>query len=43
MRTILEFKAERSIENGIREIVEALKSGVISNPADKIYYNHYAC
>ncbi len=43
MRTILEFKAERSIENGIREIVEALKSGVISNPTDKIYYNHYAC
>jgi nucleoside-diphosphate-sugar epimerase len=43
MRTILEFKAERSIENGIREIVEALKNGVITNPKDKIYYNHYAC
>jgi nucleoside-diphosphate-sugar epimerase len=43
MRTVLEFKAERSIEIGIREIIEALKNGVISNPTDKIYYNHYAC
>jgi len=43
MRTILEFKAERSIENGIHEIVRALKDGQIANPTDKIYYNHYAC
>jgi nucleoside-diphosphate-sugar epimerase len=43
MQKILEFEAEHSIENGIQEIVGALKNGVIANPRDKIYYNHYAC
>lgn len=43
MQKILKFEAEHSIENGIQEIVGALKNGVIANPRDKIYYNHYAC
>jgi nucleoside-diphosphate-sugar epimerase len=43
MHNILEFQAERTIEDGIQEIVGALASGEIANPTDKIYYNHYAC
>ncbi|NOR14930.1 MAG: SDR family NAD(P)-dependent oxidoreductase [Candidatus Aminicenantes bacterium] len=39
----LQYKAEITIEVGIKEIAGALKDGTIADPTDKIYYNHYAC
>ncbi len=39
----MNFKAERTLENGILEIAKAIKDGEIKDPTDKIYYNHYAC
>jgi len=38
---ILQFRPQQSIEASAREIYEKLESGVIRNPAQKIYYNHY--
>ncbi len=43
IRSVLDFQAEIPIETGIREIKAALLDGVIADPTDKIYYNHYAC
>lgn len=44
IKKILNFQAEKSIETGILEISKALKDGVITDPTDKKYYNHYyAC
>ena len=39
----LQYKAENTIEVGIKEIAGALGDGTIADPTDKIYYNHYAC
>jgi nucleoside-diphosphate-sugar epimerase len=38
---ILQFKPQQAIDTAAREIFEKLKSGLIRNPARKIYYNHY--
>jgi len=35
----LGFEAKRSVENAVEDLVEAYKSGKISNPDDKKYYN----
>lgn len=44
IKEILNFQAEKSIETGILEISKALKDGIITDPTDKKYYNHYyAC
>lgn len=43
IQNVLNFKAEKSIEQGIKEIAAALRDKVIEDPTDKIYYNHYAC
>lgn len=44
IKATLNFQAEKSIESGILEISKALKEGVITDPSDKKYYNHYyAC
>jgi len=44
IKETLNFQAEKSIESGILEISKALKEGVITDPSDKKYYNHYyAC
>ena len=40
---IMNFKAQRPLDAGIKEISEALKDGTIKDSTDKIYYNHYAC
>jgi nucleoside-diphosphate-sugar epimerase len=37
----LGFQPQQSIDNSARTIYEALQSGGIRNPAQKIYYNHY--
>jgi len=41
IKEILNFQAKRSIESGILEISQALKEGVITDPTEKKYYNHY--
>jgi len=38
----LNFKAKKTIDIGIKEIVKALQKGIIKDPTDKIYYNHYS-
>ncbi len=43
IQSVLDFQGEISIEAGIREIRAALLDGIIADPTDKIYYNHYAC
>lgn len=44
IKEILNFQAERSIESGILEISKALRDGVITDPTERKYYNHYhAC
>lgn len=43
MASELGFKPERTIDVGILEIAEAIRSGAIADPKDKVYYNHYAC
>lgn len=43
IRKVLNFKAEKSLETGIKEIFESLQNGTIPDPTDRIYYNHYAC
>lgn len=43
IRGAMGFEAKRTLESGVREIAAALRDGVISDPTDKIYYNHYAC
>ena len=40
---ILDFKAEIGLESGIREISSSIRKGVIKDPSEKKYYNHYAC
>lgn len=40
---VLDFKAEKSIDMGIKEISEALRDGTIQDPTERKYYNHYAC
>ncbi len=42
-RDVLGFQAEFTIDSGIQEIVAALRDGIIDDPTDRIYYNHYAC
>lgn len=43
IESILNYKAEKTIETGIKEISAALENGTIQDPTAKIYYNHYAC
>jgi len=44
IKKILNFKTEKTVEMGIMEIAQALQNGIISDPTDKKYYNHYfAC
>jgi len=44
IKETLNFQAEKSIESGILEISKALRDGVITDPTEKKYYNHYyAC
>jgi nucleoside-diphosphate-sugar epimerase len=44
IKETLNFQAERSIESGILEISKALRDGVITDPTERKYYNHYhAC
>jgi nucleoside-diphosphate-sugar epimerase len=43
IQNVLNFKAEKTLEMGIKEILGALQDGTIPNPTDRIYYNHYAC
>ncbi len=43
IRKVMNYKAERTLESGIREIAEAIKNGVIKDSTDRMYYNHYAC
>ena len=38
----LNFKAKNTIDMGIKEIVEALQKGIIKDPTDMKYYNHYS-
>ncbi len=38
----LNFKAKKTIDIGIKEIVKALQKGIIKDPTDKIYYNNYS-
>lgn len=38
----LNFKAKNTIDMGIKEIVEALQKGIIKDPTDRKYYNHYS-
>ncbi|MBN2243822.1 MAG: NAD-dependent epimerase/dehydratase family protein [Acidobacteria bacterium] len=38
---VLQFKPGQRIDASARQIFDKLKSGVIRNPAQKIYYNHY--
>ena len=40
---ILNYKAEINLERGIKEISDSIKNGVIKDPSEKKYYNHYAC
>ena len=40
MRKVLKFEAQISIEEGIKELLWALNSGVISNPQNQKYRNH---
>ncbi len=37
---ILNFKPNKKIENGIKEMLEAINKGVFTNYKDKIYYNY---
>lgn len=41
IKETLNFQAEKSIESGILEISKALKDGVITDPTERKYYNHY--
>jgi len=43
IKEILNFQAKKTIESGILEISHALKDGIIKDPSDRKYYNHYAC
>jgi nucleoside-diphosphate-sugar epimerase len=38
----LNFKAKTTIDIGIKEIVKALQNGIIKDPTDMKYYNHYS-
>jgi nucleoside-diphosphate-sugar epimerase len=38
---VLGYRPGQTIDQAAREIVENLRSGVIKDPAHKIYYNHY--
>ena len=38
---VLQFKPQQTIDTAARIIFENLKSGVVRNPNQKIYYNHY--
>jgi nucleoside-diphosphate-sugar epimerase len=35
------FRSQQSIQDAARDIFEKLQTGVIRNPSQKIYYNHY--
>ena len=39
IREVLEFTAKRTIDEGIREVLAALRNGMISNPQDQRYRN----
>lgn len=43
IRNAMQYKAEKTLESGIKEIAGAIKSGAIKDPTDRMYYNHYAC
>ena len=43
IQKVLDFNEEKTIEMGIKEISEALQDGIIKDPKEKKYYNHYAC
>lgn len=40
---LMNFRAQKTLEEGIKEIVIALKDGTIRDSTDRVYYNHYAC
>ncbi|MCK4730456.1 MAG: SDR family NAD(P)-dependent oxidoreductase [Candidatus Aenigmarchaeota archaeon] len=40
IKDVLGFKTEKTIKDGIIEIAEAIKKGVIKDPSDPKYYNH---
>ncbi len=39
IRTALGFKAQQTVDDGVREVLNALRSGLISNPNDPRYRN----
>jgi hypothetical protein len=39
IRDVLDFRAEFSVDDGIRDLLFALKSGLIRNPHDERYRN----
>jgi len=41
LTNVLEYAPCRTIDQAAREIVENLRSGVIKDPAHRVYYNHY--
>jgi nucleoside-diphosphate-sugar epimerase len=41
LKQMLGFAPQQDIDNAARAIFEKLHSGVIRDPAQKIYYNHY--
>jgi nucleoside-diphosphate-sugar epimerase len=41
LTNILRFEPKQRIDTAAREIFDKLNSGIIRNPAQKIYYNHY--
>lgn len=42
IKKVLNFKPEKTIEFGIKEISRAIQDGTITDPSEKKYYNHYA-
>jgi nucleoside-diphosphate-sugar epimerase len=41
IRDVLNFKASKTIKDGILEIKEAIENGTIKDPDDPIYYNYH--
>ena len=42
VKTTFGFTASRSVPDGIREVISAIRTGLINNPYDKWYHNIYA-
>ena len=41
LERMLGFRAQQTVDNAARGILEKLQSGSIGDPAQRIYYNHY--